>query len=312
MHSWRCFPLVLAAVVLAPLSGCLFRSHPVESRISTAQLKQATEAELVDRINSQAATIKTLNATVDISTSVGGWTKGKITQYQTISGYIMVRKPQMLRMIGLLPIVRNRAFDMVSNGQTFELSIPPKNRFIVGRNDVITHNSNQPLENLRPQLILDALLVRDIDPANEIAVLESSFETVTDPKTHKEVQQLDYVIVVIRRGNAGWYLSRKIIFSRIDLDPHEQIVYDQHGYIDSDVHYIKFSDHEGIDFPGGINIWRPQEEYAINLTVQKLTLNQPLADEQFALQQPAGAQVVHLDAPKSTRNSGGDGEPAKQ
>jgi len=302
---------VLAVAVLAPLSGCLFRSHPVESRISTAPLKQATEAELIDRINSQAASIKTLNATVDISTSVGGWTKGKITQYQTISGYIMVRKPQMLRMIGLLPIVRNRAFDMVSNGQTFELSIPPKNRFIVGRNDIITHNSSQPLENLRPQHILDALLVREIDTASEIAVLENGYETVADLKKKKEVQQPDYVITVIRRGDVGWYLSRKIIFSRLDLEPHEQIVYDQHGYIASDVHYSNFSDHEGIDFPSGINIWRPQQEYAINLTVQKLVLNQPLADEQFALQQPAGAQVVHLDAPNSSRNSGGDSQPSR-
>jgi outer membrane lipoprotein-sorting protein len=301
---------VLAVAVLAPISGCLFRSHPVESRISTAPLKQATEAELIDRINSQAASIKTLNATVDISTSVGGWTKGKITQYQTISGYIMVRKPQMLRMIGLLPIVRNRAFDMVSNGQTFELSIPPKNRFIVGRNDIIT-NSSQPLENLRPQHILDALLVREIDTASEIAVLENSYETVADLKKKKEVQQPDYVITVIRRGDAGWYLSRKIIFSRLDLEPHEQIVYDQHGYIASDVHYSNFSDHEGIDFASGINIWRPQQEYAINLTVQKLVLNQPLADEQFALQQPAGAQVVHFDAPNSSRNSGGDSQPSK-
>jgi hypothetical protein len=310
MPCWRCVWFVLAVAVLAPISGCLFRSHPVESRISTAPLKQATEAELVDRINSQAASIKTLNATVDISTSVGGWTKGKITQYQTISGYIMVRKPQMLRMIGLLPIVRNRAFDMVSNGQTFELSIPPKNRFIVGRNDIIS-NSSQPLENLRPQHILDALLVREIDTASEIAVLENSYETVADLKKKKEVQQPDYVITVIRRGDAGWYLSRKIIFSRLDLEPHEQIVYDQHGYIASDVHYSNFSDHEGMDFPSGINIWRPQQEYAINLTVQKLVLNQPLADEQFALQQPAGAQVVHLDAPNSSRNSGGDSQPSK-
>jgi len=45
--------------------------------------------------------------------------------------------------------------------------------------------------------------------------------------------------------------------------------------------------------------------------VEKLTINQPLADEQFALQQPEGAQVVHLDAPNSSRNSGGGGELAK-
>jgi outer membrane lipoprotein-sorting protein len=312
LQSWRRIKLVLALVALAPLSGCLLRSHRVESRISTASLQQATEAELINRINSEATKIKTLNATVDISTSVGGWTKGKITQYQSISGYILVRKPQMLRMIGLLPIVRNRAFDMVSNGQTFELSIPPKNRFIVGRNDVITHNTNQSLENLRPQHILDALLLHEIDPSNEIAVLENSYETVTDPKTKKEVQQPDYVITVIQRGDAGWYLSRKIVISRIDLEPNEQIIYDKNGYIASDVRYGKFTENDGMAFPNEIDIWRPQEEYAINLTVQKLTLNQPLTDEQFALQQPAGAQVVRLDIPNSNRNSGGNSAPPRQ
>jgi len=313
MHSGRRLQLALATVLLAPLCGCLFRSHKVQSQISNAPLQQASEAELIQRVNSEAAKIKTLNATVDISTSVGGWTKGKITQYQKISGYILVRKPKMLRMIGLFPIVRNRAFDMVSNGQNFELSIPAKNRFIIGRNDVATHNLNQPLENLRPKQILNALLVQEIDASREIAVLENSYETVAVPKTKKEVlQQPDYVLIVIRRGPAGWFLSRKITFSRTDLEPHEQLIYDQSGYIASDVRYSNFSDRDGIAFPGEIDIWRPQEEYAINLTVQKITFNQPLTDEQFALQQPAGAQVVRLDVPNSPAASGGDDEPPRQ
>ena len=312
MPGSRCLRWGLATLLaLASLCGCLFRSHPVQSQISNAPLKQASEAELIDRINSGASKIHTLNATVDISTSVGGWTKGKITQYQKISGYILVRKPQMLRMIGLLPIVRNRAFDMVSDGTNFELSIPPKNRFIVGRNDVITRHPSQPLENLRPQQILDALLVHEIDPANEIAVLENSYQSATDPRTKQQVQQPDYVITVIHRGDSGWYLARKIIFDRTDLEPHEQIIYNRDGYPASDIRYRSFSNHDGVDFPGEIDIWRPQEEYAINLTVQKLALNQPMTDEQFALQQPAGAQVVRLDASNS-RNSGGDGEPYRQ
>ncbi len=310
MHSWRCVRFVLAVVVLAPLSGCLFRSHPVESRISTAPLKQATEAELIDRINSQAASIKTLNATVDISTSVGGWTKGKITQYQTISGYIMVRKPQMLRMIGLLPIVRNRAFDMVSNGQTS--NCPSRRRTASSSAATTSSPTAVSLSRTcaRSTSWTRCWCARSIPPARS-RCWRTVTKPSTDPKKKKEVQQPDYVINVIHRGDAGWYLSRKIIFSRLDLEPHEQIVYDQHGYIASDVHYSNFTDHEGIDFPSGINIWRPQQEYAINLTVQKLVLNQPLADEQFALQQPAGAQVVHLDAPNSSRNSGGDGQPSR-
>jgi hypothetical protein len=101
-------------------------------RVSTAPLKAATQADLIDYINVQAAKIKSLQATVDIDTSVGGIKKGKVVDYQQIRGYILLRKPAMLRMIGLLPIVRNRAFDMVSDGRDFKLWIPPKNRFVDG------------------------------------------------------------------------------------------------------------------------------------------------------------------------------------
>ena len=40
-------------------------------------------------------------------------------------------------MIGLFPIVRNKAFDMVSDGTEFKLSIPAKNKFYVGHNNVV-------------------------------------------------------------------------------------------------------------------------------------------------------------------------------
>ncbi|MBV9609997.1 MAG: DUF4292 domain-containing protein [Acidobacteria bacterium] len=282
---------LLLVLMLLPLGGCL-RSHPVVSRISTAPAKNATRDELVARINSEASAIKTLNATVDITTAVGGQKKGKVTQYQQIRGYILERKPDMLRMIGLLPVIRNCAFDMVSNGQTFKVSIPPQNKFVVGRNDVPTP-SNKPLENMRPQMILDALLIRGIDPENEIAALENTTEEGTDPKTNKEVDQPEYVLIVLRR-NHDWALERKIIFSRTDLQPHRQLMYDKNGYVVSDVRYANFADHEGISLPTDIHIWRPQEEYSIDLHMLKVDLNQPLTDEQFVLNQPAGSQLVQL------------------
>jgi hypothetical protein len=128
---------LLALVLVLPLSGCLFRSHKVERQMSTAPLKSATQQELIDFIDSQAARIRTMQATVDIGASVGGEKKGRITDYQEIRGYVLARKPAMLRMIGLMPIVRNKAFDMVSDGQEFKLWIPPKNRFIVGHNEIV-------------------------------------------------------------------------------------------------------------------------------------------------------------------------------
>ena len=289
------FRAILALALALPLTGCLFRSHKVERNLSTAELQTATKQQLIDDINTQASKIQSLTATVDIDTSVGGVKKGKVTDYREIRGYVLVRKPSMLRMIGLMPIVRNRAFDMVSDGQNFKLWIPPKNKFVMGRNDVV-HPSSQPLENIRPQQIYDALLLQPIDPQNEIAILEMGSEMVEDPKTHKIVVQPDYELNVIRRTDRDWYLDRKIVFNRYDLHPDRELIYDQQGSLVTDTHYSDFRDYAGVQFPSVIRIWRPQEEYSILLKMVKLQLNQPLTDEQFALQPPPGAQLVTLDS----------------
>jgi hypothetical protein len=290
-------PVIL--LCLLPLGGCLFRSHSVERKISSATLKEATKEELIDVINGEAAKVQTLNATVDISPAVGGSKKGKVTEYQEIRGYILVRKPAMLRMIGLFPIVRNRAFDMVSDGQIFKVSIPVKNRFIIGRNDVI-HPSGSALENIRPQHIFDALLLHEIDPRTEATFLEAGSEQVEDPKTKKKVDEATYEIGVVDHDpdpKIGWYLSRRVIFSREDLLPHRQIVYDKLGNIATDAKYDDFQIYDGVNFPSTIDIWRPQEEYSIILKIVKLNLNQPLENAKFDLPQPAGAEVVRLDLP---------------
>lgn len=293
--------IVLLAVL--PLTGCLFRSRTVEPPINAVLLKTATQQELIDYINAQAAAIQSMQATVDIDTTVGGVKKGKVTDYQEIRGYVLARKPAMLRMIGLMPIVRNKAFDMVSDGQGFKLWIPPKNRFVVGRNDVETHNPAQPLENLRPQHIYDALLLRPVDPQNEIAVMENDTELVTEAKSRK-VSRADYVIDVIRKGEHGWALSRKIVFSRTDLLPHRQLLYDAQGNVMTNTLYGNYKQDNGVEFPWQIEIARPQEEYDITLNIVKLDLNESLPDDKFILEQPEGAELVHLDKSKDHSGSG--------
>src|SRR5271167_2294836 len=303
----------LLAVCLAALllgeTGCLFRTRLVEMRTSTAKLQTATKQELVDRINQEAVGLKTLNATVDIDTSVGGEKKGKVTDYQEIRGYILVRKPDMLRMIGLFPILRNTAFDMVSDGDRFKLSIPAKSKFYVGSAEV-TRPSSNALENLRPQVIYNALFLPQIDGNDEIAVMENDTENVVDKKTKKLVEQPDYVIDVIRRSGNEWYVARKIVFERVNLVPHRQIIYDTMGDIATEATYQVYKDYNGVSFPNVIEINRPQEEYSIRLTVEKLTINEPLRDDQFALQQPPGSQLVNLD--QSNQNAAANGATSAQ
>jgi len=298
----RISPFWALTLLLAvmPLTGCLFRTRPVEETYSKAPLKESTQAGLIESINQQAEKIRSLQATVDIDTSAGGAKRGQVTDYKEIRGYVLARNPAMLHMIGLLPIVRTTAFDMVSNGEEFKLWIPPKNRFVVGRNDVPTRNADQPMENIRPQDIYDALLIRRIDSEQEIAVLENSEEILHDIKGHRVLQQ-DYELIVIRKKGANeGTLSRKIVFSRTDLLPHRQYIYDDQGKLVTDARYANYKEYEGVGYPSRIEIVRPQEEYDITLNMLKLEMNKPLRDDQFALEQPPGAVVVHLDHPQSS------------
>ena len=302
---FRLTSVLLIAISAFPLSGCLFRTRVRERQVSTAPLKSATQQELIQYVNQQAAKIQSMQATVDINSSVGDEKNSKVTDYKEIRGYVLARKPAMLRMKGLLPVVRNTAFDMVSDGQTFKVWIPPKNKFVTGNNLEGGVQPEKRLENLRPQAIYDALLPREIGP-DEIAVLENGYETVLDPK-RRRVDQPDYELAIISKGPSGWYLSRKIAFSRTDLRPHRQIIYDQKGNVATDAKYDQFADHEGIDFPNSIEIERPQEDYDILLTIVKLELNKALKDDQFALEQPSGAEVVHLGQSPPTAAKGTDG-----
>ncbi len=286
-------------LALLPTMGCLFRTRPVEDRYSKTPLQESTQQGLIDAINQQAEAIQTLKATVDIDSSAGGMKKGHVTDYKEIRGYVLAKKPDELHMIGLMPFVRTTAFDMVSDGRDFKLWIPPKNKFVVGENQVATTNPDQPMESIRPQNIYEALLIRRIDPSNEIAVLEKGYETMHDAKGHRILQE-DYELTVIKKMGDGGILERKIIFGRTDLKPHRQFIYSEDGTVATDARYAEYKDYNGVSFPSRIEIFRPQEEYDITLNILKLDINVPLRDEQFVLEQPAGAQVVHLDRPQST------------
>ena len=310
LHSRRLWLVCLIASALT-LSGCLFRTRPLERQLSNAPLKTATQKELVDYVNDHAGQIQSMQATVDIDASAADPKNGRVTDYKEIRGYILARKPDMLRMKGLMPVVRNTAFDMVSNGSDFKLWIPPRNKFIVGPDDEQNYQPNKRMENMRPRYIYDALLLPRISPdcpapSCEIAVLENGSEIVLDNKKHR-VEQPDYELAVIRQGPSGWYLSRRIEFSRTDLLPHRQRIYDLQGNVATDARYLDYKDFGGISFPSTIEIERPREDYDITLHILKLDLNRPLADDQFALERPAGAEVVHLGEASSAKSGSGTG-----
>jgi len=300
MHFHLRKTTLIFLIALLSVTGCGFRSsHPVKMRTSTATLKDATLEQLLGSINTTAEKLKTLKATVDIDSSILEEKKNRVKDNPQVAGVILVRKPEMLRMRIYVPVLHNVMADMVSNGKNFELASPIKSKFYVGSNQQPVKPSPQPLENLRPQHISDALLLKPIEEGKEIAVLENTTEVVKDPKNHKDVEQLAYTVLVIDKDGPGNYLSRKIVFSRTDLLPHEQSIYNRQGQLVTFVRYENFSDYSGLLLPAIVSIQRPVEGYAITISMVKVDVNVPLTDDQFVLTQPAGSQVVNLDTKSS-------------
>src|ERR1700724_3367271 len=155
------------------LSGCLYHTHKVEKAVLAGPAMDASVAQLVNGINDRYSAINSLTATVDFAASTGGARSGKETDITPFHGYILLRKPAMLRVLALLPVVRTHAFDLASDGTTFKLVIPPRSKAIVGNNTVTKRSANE-LENLRPDFFLDSILIRPVTPERLVYVTRDS------------------------------------------------------------------------------------------------------------------------------------------
>ena len=163
--------LVLAALLLAT-PGCLVRkvTH-VHAPGQAIPARDASLAELVAKIDAWSDAIHTMTATVDLEPTAGSVYSGVIKEYHDVKGFVLLQRPSTLRMLGQAPVVRTNVFDMVSNGEEFRLYIPSKQKFIIGKT-TFQHPAKNALENLRPQHILQALIVPPIDADHETTYRE--------------------------------------------------------------------------------------------------------------------------------------------
>jgi hypothetical protein len=301
-RAWRCGCSILAvpelnwmrrdwlkllALLLPVLTGCLSHTRKLQQPKLAGVALNAEPVELVEAINRRYDQVNNLTATVDFAASVGGAHKGQETDYTSIRGYIVFQKAKMLRVLGLVPVLHTHAFDLASNGDTFTLLIPPRSRAIIGSNSVTKPTAN-PLENMRPGFFLDAILIHSISP-DRIVSLTNSSTTTMDPRTKQLIETPQYELTVLNPGQAGgppgmakvFQAQRVIKFSRVNLMPTEQDVYDKDGDLETQVLYGRYQTYSGIPFPSTITINRTLEEYRIALTVEKVIFNQPLPDDQF-------------------------------
>ncbi len=286
---------LLACFLLLPaLQGCLVHTRSVQQAVAPSVIKDATADQLVQIVNATNARMQSLKANVTFQVSVGGSKKGKVTDYTSFSGYILLRAPQMLRVLGLLPVVRIPAFDLASDGQSFNLLVPHNNKAYTGLNTMGEPSTN-PIENLRPGIFFDTMILPMIGP-NDLVYRTLVSHDVMDPKTHKLLQRPEYELAVVhqKQGSQELISDRRIRFDRTTLLPSGIDIYDASGQIQTSARYSDYQNFGEERYPAAITISRPLEEYQIVIAIQKLTVDQEIADNQFEVKIPSTYTVVKL------------------
>ena len=281
--------LSLICLISLSLPSCLVRRRLIVRTGGNVKQKLivADRSTLLNAIVRQYETIHDFSATVDMVPALGSVEKSQITEYKDVRAFILFRKPDLIRIIGLLPVVRNKAFDMVSSGGSFKLSLPSKNRFVVGSNALDQPTPNK-IENLRPQHFLDALMVRPIDLATSKVLMEN----FTDE------DNAFYILHEIHESPDGQLqLARTIWFNRLNLQLARQMIFDQQGNILTDARYSQWQPWDNVGFPKHIEIDRPRDEYGVVIDIVKMDIDKSVTDDKFVLEQPEGSTLQVLGQP---------------
>jgi outer membrane lipoprotein-sorting protein len=283
---------------LASLScGCGSRSIKTTTTVpprARPVVRDATRDELLEKYNEMARLVKSVNATVELKPTAGSRYSGVIEEYHEVKAFLLAQRPAQIRVIGQAPVIGKTIFDMASDGETFRVYIPSKNKFIVGP-VAAERNSEKPIENLRPHHLLDALLWPEV--RKEESVL---FEEFND-----EIAR--YYVLTVLRGGYRTEILRKIWFDRADLQVSRLQSFGPKGILLSDVHVSDWqpliADEQTsasitpsrlTAFPRQIRIDRPHDDYRLDLQITKLSLNEEVPPDRFKLDQPPGTELVRV------------------
>jgi len=298
----RCSIQRLAAIgrllcTLPAITGCvsLFVSkRKLLVPIAPATVQTASADQLVASMNQSWDKFQSMTAAVDIQASHLKAKEGVATDYPTFRANLLLSKPNKLRILGRTPLVQTTMFDLASDGTNFTLVIPHNNVVYRGLNSSKGTSPNW-YENLRPGFLFNSMVVRGVEHDELYSVISESI-TEEDAKSKRLLLHPEYVLNIVRRkiGSQELYPVRVVRFHREDLLPYEQDLYDDQGIMETQVLYGSYQDFEGAKYPSTITLRRPQDEYQLVMTVERIVSNPTLTDDQFQAVIPKGSTVKEM------------------
>ncbi|HYK92011.1 MAG TPA: DUF2092 domain-containing protein [Acidobacteriota bacterium] len=264
---------------------------PVPARI--LQARTATFQELVDLIDSYTLKIHSLTSTtMRVTLRSGKLESGRLQEYRSAPGYILLERPDSIRLIIQNPITKTAILDLASVGDDFSIWSPTENKFYVGRNSMkelgVEGSTKTPNFSARPIHIFRAILPPALPPEGE-AGYGTGMEEAQDAVTK-------YYIMPVYRIEGGGRLVpvRKYWIDRADLTIARQQTYENEGRLAGILSYSRFSMVDGVQLPLTIRIERPLDNYSLDLEFKNWRVNPQFPGDAFVLTPPPGAERIQL------------------
>ncbi|HSW38019.1 MAG TPA: hypothetical protein VLL97_00835, partial [Acidobacteriota bacterium] len=202
--------IILALSLAMAASGCgIKKTVTVDVPHKILSARSASFEELLSIVHNYGKIEDLSCQGMKVTITHGKWETGQQEEYREAGGYILLRRPDSLRLVIQNPILKTRILDVLSIGDTFLAEIPSRNRFYRGSNsagELVAEDMPGGVP-LRARHIFEAILPQPlgIDAADVRVSVE---EAMTAYARY-------YVLTVYREGVfPRIYVSRKIWIER--------------------------------------------------------------------------------------------------
>jgi hypothetical protein len=288
--------LALSFYAFSTISGCsVKKTAMVAVPPKIAQAKTATFEDLLHIVNNYSKIYELSSNDLRVTLTTGRLESGILEKYKKARAYVLLRRPDSIRLVIQDPILKSAQLDMLSVGDDFYLWIRSRNEFYIGKNSakvlIAPDLPESPEIPIRPRDIFDAILPEGINTGAMGATRIALEEDV-------DAEAKYYVLTIYKEGIASVsYTLRKIWIERASLTIARQRFFDEKGMIVGDVVYSGMEMLEGFALPLKIHMDRPREGYALDLEFNEGSwrVNPRLQDKAFVLTPPQGAKIIHLE-----------------
>lgn len=327
IKSYKKLFCLLCIVLILGTSGCL----SVKTTKGAATLLKTYERlpvnNLIEKINNltEVNSIKG-NASLKL-TDLRLSEQGKIEPYRPADALVVLQRPEQIRLVVRVPIIRQNIADMTSDGNKFRIAVyyPEEyRRFLVGSN---SHDYSEQVEKMsgqeqkqdpkkaqqkqqissisriRPQHITEAVLIKPIAKNDSNLhyfvsdLTREEVDTVVGQPPKRVLRSYQVLYLLEKLGDGQLRLLKQFWFDRTQASlplAHMQI-FNQDGAVVSEVTYKKYKSVGKTAFPQTIEVVRSMDNYTLELNFENTQENTDIEKTVFFLENKENLPEKDLD-----------------